>query len=148
MPENNDFICNKLTNDVICGIVYDSYNKDNNIMKITLTALFLILFKVSFAMDIIDDVANDFKNGDVKSLSVYFNSTVELSILDQEDIYSASQAGLILKEFFAKHPPIGAKVIHKVVSNANYKFGVIALTTSKGNFRISYELKNAGGDRK
>ena len=115
-------------------------------MKVPFTIFFLILCKLSFAFDIIDDVANNFKNGDVKAISEYFTSTVELSILDQEDIYSSSQAGLILKEFFAKHPPIGAKVIHKVVSNSNYKFGVITLNTSKGNFRISYELKNAGGN--
>jgi hypothetical protein len=110
------------------------------------TILLLMLCKLSFAFDIIDDVANNFKSGDVKAISEYFTSTVELSVLDQEDIYSASQAGLILKEFFVKHPPIGAKVIHKVVSNANYKFGVITLNTSKGNFRISYELKNSGGN--
>ncbi|MBU0694960.1 MAG: DUF4783 domain-containing protein [Bacteroidetes bacterium] len=115
-------------------------------MKVPFTIFFLMLCKLSFAFDIIDDVANNFKNGDVKAISEYFTSTVELSILDQEDIYSSSQAGLILKEFFAKHPPIGAKVIHKVVSNSNYKFGVITLNTSKGNFRISYELKNAGGN--
>ena len=115
-------------------------------MKISFTILLLMLCKLSFAFDIIDDVANNFKNGDVKAISEYFTSTVELSVLDQEDIYSASQAGLILKEFFAKHPPIGAKVIHKVVSNSNYKFGVITLNTSKGNFRISYELKNSGGN--
>ncbi len=115
-------------------------------MKVSFTILFLMLCKLSFAFDIIDDVANNFKNGDVKAISAYFTSTVELSVLDQEDIYSASQAGLILKEFFAKHPPIGVKVIHKVVSNSNYKFGVITLNTSKGNFRISYELKNSGGN--
>ena len=115
-------------------------------MKVPFTILFLMLCKLSFAFDIIDDVANNFKNGDVKAISAYFTSTVELSILDQEDIYSSSQAGLILKEFFAKHPPIGAKVIHKVVSNSNYKFGVIILNSSKGNFRISYELKNSGGN--
>ncbi len=109
------------------------------------TILFLMLFKLSFAFDIIDDVANNFKSGDVKAISQYFGSTVELSVLDQENIYSASQAGLILKEFFSKHPPIGVKVIHKVVSNANYKFGVIMLSTSKGNYRVSYELKNTAG---
>lgn len=115
-------------------------------MKFTYTLILLLIFKVSFAFDVIDDVANYCKNADVKGISGLFSSTIELSVLDQDDIYSASQAELILKDFFAKHPPIGAKVIHKVVSNANYKFGVMLLETSKGNFRISYELKNASGN--
>ena len=115
-------------------------------MKFSYTLILLLFFKVSFAFDVIDDVANYCKNADVKAISGLFSSTVELSVLDQDDIYSASQASLILKDFFAKHPPIGVKVIHKVVSNANYRFGVMLLSTSKGNFRISYELKNASGN--
>lgn len=114
-------------------------------MKIAFTLLFFILTKATFAFDVIDDVSVYFKAGNVKELSKYFSSTIELSILDKEEVYSANQAELILKDFFVKHPPIGVKVIHRVVSNANYKFGVIILNSSKGNFRISFELKNAVG---
>src|SRR5690606_32649892 len=88
-----------------------------------------------------DDVAATFKKGDANAIAKYFSSTVELSISDKEDIYSSSQAMFILKEFFAKHPPIGAKIIHKVTTNPNYKFGVILLTTSNSNYRVSVELK-------
>ncbi|MFC5282131.1 DUF4783 domain-containing protein [Pedobacter alpinus] len=94
------------------------------------------------ASDVIDDVATTFKNGDAKQVAKYFSTTVELSILEKEDIYSSSQATLILKDFFAKHPSLSTKIIHKVTSNPNFKFGVILYTTSKGNFRISFEFKN------
>ncbi len=113
-------------------------------MKYTLAFILLLLFKFTMAFDIIDEVSDSFKNGDAKKISSYFPSTIELSILGQEDIYSASQASLILKDFFAKHPPIGSKVIHKVVSKPNFKFGVIILDTSKGSFRINFELKSVG----
>jgi hypothetical protein len=114
-------------------------------MKYILTLSIVLLFKTVTAFDIIDNVAVAFKSGNAKELAQHFSSTVELSILNKEDIYSNTQAELILKDFFQKNPPSAAKVIHKVISNANYKFGVIVLTTTKGLYRVSYELKiNAG----
>lgn len=114
-------------------------------MKTPFTFLFLLFFKITVASDVIDEVSSAFKSGDSKEISKYFSSTVELAILDNEEIYSSNQAELILKDFLAKHPPISVKIIHKVVSNANFKFGVIILNSSKGVFRVSFELKNASG---
>lgn len=112
-------------------------------MKIAFTLLFLLIVKATSAFDVVDDVAVYFKSANVKELAKYFSSTVELSILDKEEVYSSNQAELVLKDFFVKHPPIGVKVIHRVISNANYKFGVFILNTTKGSFRVSFELKNA-----
>jgi hypothetical protein len=117
-------------------------------MKYTLTLIFVMLVKISFGFDVIDDLSGLLKNGDSKTLSTYFSTTVELSILDQDDIYSSNQANLILKDFFSKNPANSTKIIHKVVSNANYKFGVIQYNSVKGNFRISFELKGNGSDFK
>ena len=111
-------------------------------MKYAYTLFFLVFIKSAFAFDIIDDVSATFKSGDAKAVAKYFSTTVELSVVDQEDIYSNAQATFILKDFFAKHPPIGIKIIHKVTSNPNYKFGVILLTTSNANYRVSFELKS------
>jgi hypothetical protein len=109
-----------------------------------MTLFLLFLFQFAVPYDVIDDVSASFKSANVKEISKYFSSTVELAVLNDEDIYSANQAELILKDFFAKHPPLSMKIIHKVVSNANYKFGVIILTSTKGIFRISFEFKSAG----
>lgn len=109
-----------------------------------MTLFLLFLFQFALPYDVIDDVSASFKTANVKEISKYFSSTVELAVLNDEDIYSANQAELILKDFFAKHPPLSMKIIHKVVSNANYKFGVIILTSTKGIFRISFEFKSAG----
>ncbi|HEX7367960.1 MAG TPA: DUF4783 domain-containing protein [Pelobium sp.] len=111
-------------------------------MKQLFTLICLIFIKSAFAFDVIDDVATTFKSGDANAIAKYFSSTVELSIIDKEDIYASNQATFILKDFFAKHPPISTKVIHKVTSNPSYKFGVILLTTSNANYRVSFELKN------
>lgn len=114
-------------------------------MKYSFTLILLLIFKVTFAFDVIDDMAAFFKAGNAKEIAKYFSSTVELSILENEDIYSASQSELILKDFFTKNPPVNVKIIHKVTSNPNFKFGVIVFNSSKGNYRISFELKSANG---
>lgn len=123
------------------GIKYETHLKTDQ-MKTAFIILFLSLAKLTMAFDVIDDVTVHFKGGNVKELSKYFSTTVELSVLNKEEMYSANQAELILKDFFLKHPPVTSKVIHRVVSNANYKFGVVILSTTKGSFRISFELKN------
>ncbi len=114
-------------------------------MKILLFIFVTIFTGNVFVVDIIDDVSLSFKSGDAKEIAEFFSSTVELSILDTEDTYSKAQAELIIKDFFFKHTPLTTKVIHRVTSNPNYKFGVIILGTSAGSYRVSYELKNTSG---
>lgn len=114
-------------------------------MKYFLALSLVLLFKISFATDILDEISQAFKTGNTKEISKYFSSSVDFSILNIDFSFSNDQAEQVLKNFFEKHPPKGSKVIHKVVSNANYKFGVIILSTTNGNFRTSYELKNAAG---
>lgn len=114
-------------------------------MKYIFTLTIILFVKAAIAFDVIDDVAVAFKSGNSKELVKYFSSTVELSILNKEDIYSSTQAELILRDFFQKNQVSETKVIHKVVSNVNYKFGVVLLSTGKGIYRASYELKNNAG---
>ncbi|RRN76968.1 DUF4783 domain-containing protein [Pseudoxanthomonas sp. SGD-10] len=115
-------------------------------MKKYLLFLLVTLLSSTAYADIIDDVAAAFKSGDVKELSKYFASTIELNAEGQEGVYSNVQAEQILKDFFQKNTPGSVKVVHRVVSNANYKFGVIQLNTNKGTYRISYELKSMSGN--
>ncbi len=107
--------------------------------------LFITCLNTNASVDIIDDIADLFQKGDTKEISKYFSSSVELTINDEENVYSKVQAELILNDFFKNNTPLNSKVVHKVTSNANYKFGVIMLETKKNNFRTSYELKNTAG---
>lgn len=111
-------------------------------MKYLITLVLIMSMKFALAFDVIDDVVATFKSGNAKEVAKYFSTTVELSILDKEDIYSSNQATLILKDFFAKYPATSTSIIHKVTSNPNFKFGVILYSTSKGKYRISFELKS------
>jgi hypothetical protein len=111
--------------------------------------LFLLILPMPFALvvpeDIIDKTAELIKQGNVSELAKIFSPSVEMTILDQEDIYSTAQAELILANFFKHNPPKSIKILHRITSNANYRFAVLILTTNNGVYRTSFSLKNVNG---
>ena len=50
--------------------------------------------------DILEELAAQFKVGNTKDIAKNFAPSVELLIIDQEDVYSKAQAEQILKDFF------------------------------------------------
>ncbi|WP_225872357.1 DUF4783 domain-containing protein [Pedobacter frigidisoli] len=91
--------------------------------------------------DIIDDLSLYFKASNTKDIAKNFASTIELIIVDEEDVYSKAQGEQILRDFFIKHPPVKTSIFHKINTNPNYRFGVIMLGTSKETFRVSITMK-------
>ncbi len=104
----------------------------------------LTLVSSSFTLaDPADDVAALVKAGNAKELAKVMASSVEMTLLGDENVYSKVQAEGILKDFFAKHPVTGVKLLHKINSNPNYRFTVLLLSTSNGNYRFSFGMKGA-----
>lgn len=91
--------------------------------------------------DIIDALAGHFKLGNSKEIAVNFSSSVDLIIIDEEDVYSKAQAEQILRSFFSKYPPNKSIVIHRLNNNPNYRYGALSLATKNGTFRISITMK-------
>lgn len=113
---------------------------------ISFSLCLLMVFPVKATkVDIVDDLAGYLKTSGTREMSKHFASTVELIILNEEDVYSKVQAEIILKDFLYKHKPIDARVVHRLDSNPNYRFTVIELDTENGNFRTSISLKDTGG---
>lgn len=95
--------------------------------------------------DIVDDLASYLQASNTRELSKHFASTVELIILNEENVYSKAQAEIILKDFLYKHKPSSAKIVHRLDSNPSYRLAVIELSTENGNFRTTISLKDTGG---
>jgi hypothetical protein len=112
-------------------------------------AFFLLLFAVmpvrATAPDIVNDLAGYLKTANTREISKYFASTVELIILNEEDVYSKVQAEIILKDFLYKHKPQSARIVHRLDSNPEYLFAVIELDTENGKFRTTISLKDTAG---
>lgn len=109
-------------------------------MKLLL-AFLLLLFRLvplqTTQADIFDTLAQDFKDGNAKEISKYFASTVELIVIDQEDVYSKAQSEQILKDFFIKNTPQKVDVVHKLSNN---RLGILNLHTKNGRFRVTITM--------
>jgi hypothetical protein len=116
-------------------------------MKLLCLPLFLtLLLRTAIPVaDPIDKIAGLIKQGNIPGLSKMFAQDIEVSILDDENVYSKAQAGIILDKFFSQNKAKTVKALHKVNSNPNYHFGVLIMTTEKGTYRISCTLKGSDG---
>jgi hypothetical protein len=116
-------------------------------MKLIYLPSFIILLLLPHITpaDPIDNVANFIKQGNTKELARLFANNIEIAIMDDENIYSRAQATLILDKFFLKNKPKSIKLLHKVNSSANYRFGVFILTTDTGLYRVAFTLKDTDG---
>ena len=111
-------------------------------------SIVLSLFFVSLALSsftgVEDEIATALKTGNAKGLSKYFSSTIDLSVLDEEDVYSKAQAELILKNFFTRHSPKSFKIMHRGTSKLGLKYTIGTLETSKGTYRVTFYVKKTG----
>jgi len=109
----------------------------------------LLLLPLSFvsanAQDPIEKTAELIQSGNITELVKTFAPDVEVNIMGNEDSYPAAKAGEILSNFFKQNQPRSAKVLHRITSNANYRFAVIIVVTNNGSFRVSVNLKNTNG---
>lgn len=110
-----------------------------------LLALLLLLWHIpsnnGLQADIIDDLSVQFRSGNAKEIAKHFASSVELIVIDQEDVYSKAQSEQILKDFFIKNSPSKSTIIHRISSNPNYRYGILSLNTKTGKFRVTITLK-------
>ena len=111
--------------------------------------LFLLILPLPFvfanAVDPIDKTAGLIQQGDIHALSKDFSPTVELTIMGEGDVYSSAEAETKLNDFFTQHPPKSVKILHRICSNPNFRFGVLILTTNNGVYRTSFSLKSTNG---
>ena len=86
------------------------------------------------------DIVLSFEAGNAAELAKHFHSNVELIILEEEDVYSRSQAEQIIRKFFSEHKPSAFRVIHEGgMENSRYAIG--SLDTSGTRFRVYILMK-------
>ncbi|HAL83754.1 MAG TPA: DUF4783 domain-containing protein [Mucilaginibacter sp.] len=93
----------------------------------------------------VNRVAELIKQGNIHGLSKLFAPNVEVTLMEDDNVYSKAQAGLILDKFFNQHKPKAVKMLHRINSNPNYRFGVLIVNTGKDTFRVAFTLKETDG---
>jgi hypothetical protein len=119
-------------------------------MKPKYLLLFLLMFGALPAVhaDPIDGVVWLIKQGNITRLSQLFESTIEVTLNNQEDTYSKAQATAILTKFFNAHKPVKVTLLHKVNTNQKFLFGVAIMDSTNGKYRIAYTFNEIGGSMK
>ncbi|MFH0865852.1 MAG: DUF4783 domain-containing protein [Bacteroidota bacterium] len=118
--------------------------------RIAAIVLVLIVTSTIFASfvfrqyDIITDIAGAIKNGNSADVAKYFNTTIDLTVPDNEGTYSKTQAELILKDFFSKNPPSAFTVNHNGSSNDGSLYAIGTYTADSGSYRTYFLLKKSG----
>ena len=113
--------------------------------KIVLLAFLVVMsFSNSFAQsEFVDDVTVAFKTADQRLLSKYFGNKIEITLLDQSNVFSKSQAELVMKDFFSKYDPTDFQILYKNnPTNDAARFAIGQLETKSGKFRIYFILKS------
>ena len=111
--------------------------------------LLLILFLAPVFTVVNGDLAKistAIKNGDANTLAQYFDESVEISLLDQEDIYDKAQAQKVVAGFFNSHKPQNYSEVHKGASrkeDSHYSIG--KLVTADGVYRVYVYTKIQNG---
>jgi len=92
----------------------------------------------------IDRVAELMKHGNTHAIAQFFAASLDVSIMDNANVYSKQQAELVLDKFFKENKPQAVKIVHRVNSNSNYNYAVLTIVTDKGKYRIAFTLKGTG----
>lgn len=119
------------------------------ILKKLVVLSFVMAFCSSvFAFPVFDippKIFDAMKVGNSTELTKYFNTTVELVILDKEDVYSKQQAEQILKNFFDKNRVKNFTLLHQGgKSGAQYAIGNLETEDGK-TYRVYFLVKESGG---
>ena len=94
--------------------------------------------------DSFDDMMVAMKNAQTTSITKFFSNSVELTLLENEGIYSRQQSEQMLKNFFAQHPPKSVNLQHKGSSAQGAKYAIITYEASNGRLRTYIFMKDNG----
>jgi hypothetical protein len=111
-------------------------------MKQKIIILFILLLGTmrSFSTEIPGEIVSAFKSGNATQLAKYFNQTIELTLFEKEEIYSKTQAEIILRDFFSNNPPNQFQIIHQGGKETS-KFAIGSLVSGTNKYRITLLLK-------
>lgn len=105
----------------------------------------LLVFAGTAQAQSFDKIAGAMKNGDASTVASFFESNVEITIKDNGNSYSKSQAEILLKNFFASNKPSSFTVAHEGTSPEGSKYFIATFSASTGNFRTYVYAKSSGG---
>lgn len=91
--------------------------------------------------DTVKGVSEAIKTMNAKKLATYFNTSIDLEVVDVSGTYSKIQAEEIIRDFFKKTPLLSFTVNHEGSSNDGSEFIIGTYKTAAKNFRVYVLMK-------
>lgn len=92
------------------------------------------------------EITKAIKSGDASTLAQYFDEDVELTILDEVNMFSKSEAKAAVNKFFDGHKPKSYNQVHEGKSKgAGGQYIIGNLSTNAGKFRVYLYMRVDNG---
>jgi len=95
--------------------------------------------------DNLGPVRTALRNGSSRELSQYLAATVEVGFDGDKQGYNATQAEIVIKDFFAKNPPSSFEFIHQGESKEGIQYAIGRYVGRSGTYRVFVKLKPSRG---
>lgn len=114
-------------------------------MKLFLASIFTFLtIAVNAQTDITPQVVDAMGKGDAAAIGAHLVSSVDLTILDDEDMYPRDQVVRKLSQFFQRNTPQSFSIKHQGTSKLDDHYRIGDLATSTGVYRVTFFMKRSG----
>jgi len=110
--------------------------------------LLILLFFPAFAIaqSGMTQITEALNSGDADALGTYFDESIELSILDEEGIYSKAQALQKVRRFLSHNAVTSFAEVHQGASrSSDSKYVIGNIVTSSGTYRVYLYISNING---
>jgi hypothetical protein len=120
-------------------------NKKQSNMKSLLIFAFLLPFSFQSSANL-SAITQAMSRGDANTLGSYFDESVEISILDKDDVYTKANGIGVVKQFFSQYRPSGWSTVHKgAARNNDSQYCIGNLTANGQTFRVYIYMKEKNG---
>lgn len=95
----------------------------------------------------LEQITQAISSGNATALGAYFDKSVEIAVLDEEDVYSKTEAIKIVQGFFNKNKPQSFSQVHQGASKGNdSQYCIGNMGTNGGTYRVYVYMKTNGGN--
>lgn len=119
----------------------------NLIFIISLTIALLVVpgINAQDSQAVSDKAAAALGRSDASALSNLLAPRVDMELPSSDGIYSRTQAGIILKDFFREYPSIGFSVKHSGSAGEGASYTIGTYQAAGKSFRVYFLMKKAEG---
>ena len=86
-------------------------------------------------------VRSALRSGSSRELAQYLAPTVEVGFDGDKQSYNATQTELVMRNFFAKNPPVSFDIVHQGASNEGIPYAIGRYVGRGGTYQVFIKLK-------